>query len=158
VNGVLGSFNQGMKAQRSFTGHSGMTRLELVVVICALGTVVRGFFYAAMVWKRGSDRSATILNIRNCQQAMRGHQGMKQLDEGDPFTVRDLERYMKFPPNIRVLEGEIAFDPGAEKVTRSPYPGPAVNSDHLWLKVDAPRTRDYIGRYGFKDISEFADW
>jgi Domain of unknown function (DUF4190) len=42
-------------------------------------------FVGANAWKKGSDRAACILNTRNVQQAVRGHQNMKNLKVGDPI-------------------------------------------------------------------------
>src|SRR5690606_16219368 len=42
-------------------------------------------FVGARAWKKGSDRAACIMNIRNIQQAVRAHQNMNDLKEGDPI-------------------------------------------------------------------------
>lgn len=60
---------------------SGMTLLELTVVILVLLSLISILFIGARAWKRGSDRSANILNIRNAQQAVRGHANMNNLPE-----------------------------------------------------------------------------
>ena len=39
-------------------------------------------FIGARSWKNGSDRAACIMNIRNVQQAIRGHQNMNQISDG----------------------------------------------------------------------------
>ncbi len=62
---------------------SGMTLLELTVVILVLLSLIAILFVGARAWKKGSDRSANIMNIRNAQQAMRGHANMRELLEGD---------------------------------------------------------------------------
>ena len=59
---------QNMKASKS-----GMTLLELTVVILVLLSLISILFIGARAWKKGSDRAANILNIRNVQQAVRGH-------------------------------------------------------------------------------------
>ena len=61
---------QNMKAK------SGMTLLELTVVILVLLSLISILFIGARAWKKGSDRSANILNIRNVQQAVRGYANM----------------------------------------------------------------------------------
>ena len=61
---------QNMKAK------SGMTLLELTVVILVLLSLISILFVGARAWKKGSDRSANILNLRNSQQAVRGHANM----------------------------------------------------------------------------------
>jgi type II secretory pathway pseudopilin PulG len=53
---------------------SGMTLLELTVVILVLLSLISILFIGARAWKKGSDRSANIMNVRNIQQAVRGQQ------------------------------------------------------------------------------------
>ena len=76
---------------------SGMTLLELTVVILVLLSLISILFVGARAWKKGSDRSANIMNLRNSQQAMRGHQNMKELVPGSAFTQTDLTDYIKMP-------------------------------------------------------------
>jgi prepilin-type N-terminal cleavage/methylation domain-containing protein len=61
---------------------SGMTLLELTVVILVLLSLISILFIGARAWKRGSDRAANILNIRNVQQAVRAHANVRGLLEG----------------------------------------------------------------------------
>ena len=82
---------------RNMKSKSGMTLLELTVVILVLLSLISILFIGARAWKKGSDRSANIMNIRNTQQAMRGHENMKGLKAGDPFTLADIAGYMKMP-------------------------------------------------------------
>ena len=60
---------------------SGMTLLELTVVILVLLSLISILFIGARAWKKGSDRAANILNIRNAQQAVRGHANVRGLAE-----------------------------------------------------------------------------
>ena len=48
-------------------------------------TATSTLFVGARAWKKGSDRAACILNVRNIQQAIRGYQGMNSLNIGDPI-------------------------------------------------------------------------
>jgi prepilin-type N-terminal cleavage/methylation domain-containing protein len=86
----------------SMKAKSGMTLLELTVVILVLLSLISILFVGARAWKRGSDRSANIMNLRNTQQAMRGHQNTREIAVGtaNSFTQTILEDYMKFPKNI----------------------------------------------------------
>jgi len=146
-----------MKTAPRRNAKAGMSWVQVAVVIFSLLALLVLLGIGAYGWKKGSDRSATIINIRSCQQAMRGHEGMKNLRAGKPFTRHDLETYIPFPDNFSVLGGEIVFDPGEDKVT--PWSAkPAVNGDHLWLKVAAPNTTDYVGDYGFKKIADTTGW
>jgi type II secretory pathway pseudopilin PulG len=79
-----------MKLTRTSKRASGMTLLELTVVILVLLSLISILFVGARAWKKGSDRSANIMNIRNAQQAVRGHQNMRNLNETDPVTEVDI--------------------------------------------------------------------
>ncbi len=65
---------------------SGMTLLELTVVILVLLSLISILFIGARAWKRGSDRAASILMIRNVQQAVRAEANMNQLTYGDALA------------------------------------------------------------------------
>ncbi len=65
---------------------SGMTLLELTVVILVLLSLISILFIGARAWKRGSDRAASILMIRNVQQAVRSHANMNALATGATVT------------------------------------------------------------------------
>ena len=62
---------------------SGMTLLELTVVILVLLSLISILFIGARAWKRGSDRAAAILQIRNSQQAVRSFANMYGKNIGD---------------------------------------------------------------------------
>ena len=62
---------------------SGMTLLELTVVILVLLSLISILFIGARAWKKGSDRAGCILNIRNFQQAVRSYGNMHELAPGD---------------------------------------------------------------------------
>ena len=59
---------------------SGMTLIELTVVILVLLSLISILFVGARAWKRGSDRAGCIMNIRNVQQGMRSYVNMNNLD------------------------------------------------------------------------------
>jgi len=67
---------------RNVAKKSGMTLLELTVVILVLLSLISILFIGARAWKRGSDRAGCIMNIRNVQQAVRGQQNMQNLAVG----------------------------------------------------------------------------
>lgn len=60
----------------------GMTLLEMTVVILVLLMLVGILFSGASAWKRGSDRSGCVLNIRNAQNAVRAYQNTRQVSDG----------------------------------------------------------------------------
>ncbi len=135
--------NNRIPSVRLAHGYSGMSQLELLSVIFALLAVFCVLAIGAMAWKRGSDRSANIINIRNCQQAMRGHQGMNSQNIGDPFTRRDLETYLPFP---RDVNDKVKYTPG-DKHTEIGV---------LWLRVSP--AGDVGGRYGMESPAYHKDW
>ncbi len=83
--------------------NAGMTLLELTVVILVLLSLISILFVGARAWKKGSDRAACILNIRNVQQAVRGHQNMHNklaadtLDSAVIYSATAADAYLKPP-------------------------------------------------------------
>lgn len=69
---------------------AGMTLLELTVVILVLLSLISILFIGARAWKKGSDRAANILNIRNVQQAVRAHANVRGLLEGDALASTEI--------------------------------------------------------------------
>ena len=67
---------------------SGMTLLELTVVILVLLSLISILFIGARAWKKGSDRAGCLMNIRNMQQAMRGDQNMRNSAPGGPGLLQ----------------------------------------------------------------------
>lgn len=67
-----------------------MTLLELTVVILVLLSLISILFIGARAWKKGSDRAANILNIRNVQQAVRAHANVRGLDEGAALASTEI--------------------------------------------------------------------
>lgn len=128
-----------------------MTLLELTVVILVLLSLISILFVGARAWKKGSDRSANIMNLRNCQQAMRGHQNMNQLNPGAAFAQAALEQYMKFPANIGTA---VTYTAGTE-ITDNPAE-PVADDTHLWLRASAPGMP--TGEYGHASLQDVAGW
>jgi len=87
---------------------AGMTLLELTVVILVLLSLIAILFIGATSWKKGADRAANILNIRNVQQAVRAHSNTHGLAIGDALASTDIVgggRYLNQadPPNASVV-------------------------------------------------------
>jgi prepilin-type N-terminal cleavage/methylation domain-containing protein len=80
---------------------SGMTLLELTVVILVLLSLISILFVGARAWKKGSDRAGCILNIRNVQQAVRGYMNTHPDQTTGPVNTLiysdDGSTYMKTP-------------------------------------------------------------
>lgn len=55
---------------------AGMTLIEITVVILVLLTLISVLFIGASIYKKGADRAACILNIRNIHQAVRADQNL----------------------------------------------------------------------------------
>lgn len=87
---------QNMKAYKP-----GMTLLELTVVILVLLSLISILFIGARAWKKGSDRAASILQIRNVQQAVRSFSNMNGKNPGDTIAA------VVGPPAIVALDAEI---------------------------------------------------
>ena len=56
--------------------HRGLTLLELSVVITILLLLVSLLFIGSRAWRRGSDRSACVMTLRNVQVATRSYQNI----------------------------------------------------------------------------------
>jgi len=75
---------------RNIQVKSGMTLLEMTVVILVLLSLTSILFIGAKAWKKGADRSANIMNLRNVQLAVRGHAStndITQAETGPPAVV-----------------------------------------------------------------------
>jgi prepilin-type N-terminal cleavage/methylation domain-containing protein len=142
---------------QSMKAKSGMTLLELTVVILVLLSLISILFIGARAWKKGSDRSANIMNIRNTQQAMRGHQNMKELKIADTFDRATLETYMKFPKDIgegTATDG-VAYTPGATGITAQSA-NPAIDYSHIWLQTTA--LGQPAAEYGQNAVTDATGW
>ena len=76
-----------MKTKTIIKNKKGMTLLELTVVILVLLSLISILFIGARAWKRGSDRAASILQIRNVQQAVRSYSNMNGKNAGDTVST-----------------------------------------------------------------------
>lgn len=62
-----------MKTSPVRSKKTGMTLLELTVVILVLLALISILFISARAWKKGSDRAGCIILIRNVQQGARSY-------------------------------------------------------------------------------------
>ena len=74
---------------------TGMTLLELTVVILVLLSLISILFLGARAWKAGSDRAACIMQIRNVQQGVRSYANMNDIAVGT--TVGGLNAFVIGP-------------------------------------------------------------
>ncbi len=63
-------------------GISGMSLLELTVVILVLLSLITILFIGAKAWKRGSDRAICIMHINSIQKGVRGYSNLYGFDPG----------------------------------------------------------------------------
>jgi prepilin-type N-terminal cleavage/methylation domain-containing protein len=139
---------------RNIKSKSGMTLLELTVVILVLLSLISILFVGARAWKKGSDRAANIMNLRNVQQAVRGHQNMHGLNATDTLAstmiVQDVDGattttgYLKTP--------KVPWDAAAAYT----YLGtvPAIGT----LYLIAPAEGQVGATYGPTKAADYSDW
>jgi hypothetical protein len=80
------------KSAGQLTGH-GLALAGTIlgyVGLVAMIPFISIMFVGANAWKKGSDRAACIMNTRNVQQAVRGHQNMTSMKVGDPIDWNDI--------------------------------------------------------------------
>jgi hypothetical protein len=63
--------------------------LELSVILVILLSLVSILFIGTAAWKRGSDRAACVMTLRNMQIAARSYQNMYGYDYGDSPAETD---------------------------------------------------------------------
>jgi type II secretory pathway pseudopilin PulG len=77
---------------------NGLTLIETTVVLAVLLTLLSVLFMAAQSWKRGSDRAACIVTLRNIQVATRSYQNLYGYNAGGhPYTeygTQDIARHL----------------------------------------------------------------
>ena len=90
---------------------SGMTLIELTVVILVLLSLISILFVGARAWKRGSDRAGCIMNIRNVQQGMRSFQNMNGHNAGEsvPGALKEIIGVGKFVESQPTCPGAGAY-------------------------------------------------
>lgn len=129
---------------------SGMTLLELTVVILVLLSLISILFIGARAWKKGSDRAANILNIRNVQQAVRGHMNMNSIETPATTgggvallnaTIVGTDKYLKAPTDVATVTytyldkapavGELYLVTSADGLAGATY-GPTTGSTSEW--------------------------
>lgn len=137
-----------------------MTLLELTVVILVLLSLISILFVGARAWKKGSDRAANILNIRNVQQAVRGHENMHGLAPGNALLPEII-----FSQNATGAEGETPATPASQGYLKEPKPPTASGATaYTYLNVVPEIGVLYIsnvtaiGADYAPDAGSYADW
>ena len=66
---------------------AGLTLIEVTLVIAVLLGLISVLFIGVSAYKEGSNRAKCILNITNCQKAVRSYQNMYEKAIGAPLTL-----------------------------------------------------------------------
>ena len=75
-----------LKYTQKKAAKSGMTLIELTVVILVLLSLISILFVGARAWKRGSDRAGCIMNQRNVQQGVRSLQNIEGYEPEETYA------------------------------------------------------------------------
>ena len=70
-------------------------------------------FIGARAWKKGSDRAANILNIRNVQQAVRAHANVRALNIADTLPSTEIVGTGKYLNSVTAPNTDITYTYGA---------------------------------------------
>ena len=140
---------------RKSNAANGMTLLELTVVILVLLSLISILFIGARAWKKGSDRSASILTIRNTQQAVRSFANLNGKNVGDAVAKSDIFGAGKFV----ATDPTTINHPGGTGLTYS-IPAPAVIPDTgvLYLTVTGTASDGETAAYYIPTLGTTADW
>ena len=137
-----------------------MTLIELTVVILVLLSLISILFIGAKAWKVGSDRAANVMNLRNVQQAVRGHAAMNDIPQADATVTppSSADAVPKTPSSELPMRRSRRLPAVARTVATVSYTTPMeINTavGVLWL---VPSTTGAVGAtYGPKTGST-ADW
>jgi type II secretory pathway pseudopilin PulG len=124
---------------RNVTKKSGMTLLELTVVILVLLSLISILFIGARAWKRGSDRAGCIMNIRNVQQGIRSYANMYNIvqDGTGSIPAGGLQGSGKFLESAPACPGGGSYTPSDLTLAVTvPAPGSVAMSCSLAAAPD----------------------
>ena len=141
---------QNMKATKS-----GMTLLELTVVILVLLSLISILFIGARAWKKGSDRAASILQIRNVQQAVRSYSNMNGKNPLD--TVALLQTEVFGPGKFIENDPTVAGHPAGGLYTFA-IAAPTIIPDIGALYMLTSGSGDEATTYYDPDAATVSDW
>jgi prepilin-type N-terminal cleavage/methylation domain-containing protein len=134
---------------------SGMTLLELTVVILVLLSLISILFIGARAWKKGADRSASVITIRNSQQAVRSYANLNNKNIGDDIEGGAIFGTGKF---VTTSPLDIKHPGGAGLTYAIPdatiIPGPGT----LYVTVTGTTTDGSPAADYLPDTKTSADW
>ena len=134
---------------------TGVTLLEMSVVIAVLLSLSALLMVGAHAWRRGSDRAACVINIRNVQVSVRSYQNlygynpgtMPYADNGTQSIAQHLfhkgyitQRLNKALTGDRECPGGGAYDIPQEEVF------PAVGKLYLACSLETEQKHQMSGR------------
>ena len=140
---------------QSMKAKSGMTLLELTVVILVLLSLISILFIGARAWKKGSDRSASILTIRNTQQAVRSFANLNNKNVGDTIAVTDIFGTGKF---VATNPTTISHPGGTGLSYSIPAPTLVPDTGVLYLTVTGTASDGETAAYYIPTAGTTADW
>jgi competence protein ComGC len=82
MNPLKNMFNSRTRRSTGREGRSGMTLLEMTVVILVLMSMITVLFIGAQAWKRGSDRALCIVHIQTVQKGVRSYANLYGFSPG----------------------------------------------------------------------------
>lgn len=127
-----------------------MTLLELTVVILVLLALIAVLFIGTRAWKKGSDRTTNILNIRNIQQAVRSHENLYGLRQGIS-TINPDQIFLSSTNSFGYIEEP--KPPSATGVSAYTYLTVVPNFGELYVNNLSAMDSDYVPA-----ASSYADW
>ena len=130
---------------RNMKRKSGMTLLELTVVILVLLSLISILFIGARAWKKGSDRAANILNIRNVQQAVRAHANVRGMNIADTLASSEIVGSGKYLNSVTAPNTDISYAYGTAV--------PAIGTLYLIATYASGTSPDYA-----PDSATYSEW
>ena len=143
------SLSKNPGVRRLFSGRpAAMTLLEMTVVILVLLSLISILFVGANAWKKGSDRTLCIMNIRNVQSGIRsfsnlyGH-GPGESVPGLQIRIVGLGKFVEQTPSCPA-SGTYAYGPDFGPDTIPPV-------GEVYLQCSLSTTSGHVP-------TDFGDW
>ena len=116
------NLNQENARRRGFK--SGMTLIELAIVLMVLLTLVTVLMFGARGWKKGTDRARCIVNIRQMQLSVRAYSTLKGYRTGQDLSLETPPVFLlgemvgpgEFVPALPVCPGKGLYHFGGDIV------------------------------------------
>jgi len=76
--------------QKEKPTEAGLTLVEVTLVIALLLSMISILFIGVSAYKKGAHRAKCILNLASVQKAVRSHQNLYALKNGEPLAITDI--------------------------------------------------------------------